>query len=147
MYATYNGKNVPLNEISLDDFAWDEQSIQDSQILTLHLTESDLMKIGTTLFASSQEALDEDPEYFQGEYMNDVPVPESERVFLEKPLLVATYLENAFWSRQTIIAILDAMKPSLSFNVEGVSYWIHDFRQAMKEGNDLAAEFGVWIKQ
>ncbi len=54
MYATINGKNVPLDEITLDDFGWDKQATQGSQTLRLHLTENDLVKVGTALFASAQ---------------------------------------------------------------------------------------------
>ena len=147
MHATFNGKKVPLDEITLDDIAWDKQSTRGSQTLTLHLRESDLVKVGTTLFASAQEALDEDPEYFQDEYMNDVPVPKSEHLLLEKPMLLASYLENSFWSRQTVLAILDAMEPPGASRPEKARYWIQDFRHVLKEVKGVAAEFGVWIKQ
>jgi hypothetical protein len=147
VYATFNGKKVPLDEITLDDIGWDKQATQDSQTLVLHLTENDLVKVGTALFASAQEALDEDPEYFQGEYMSDVPVPTSEHLFLENPMLLTSYLENAFWSRQTILAILDSMELPGSSSLEKATYWIQGFRQVLKAGEGVAVEFGVWVKQ
>jgi hypothetical protein len=147
MYATCNGKNVPLDDITLDDIGWDKQSARSSQTLILHLTESDLVKVGTALFASAQEALDEDPEYFQGEYMNDVPVPKSEHLFLENPMLLTSYLEISFWSRQTVLAILDAMELPESSGPEKARYWIQDFRQVLKDEEGVAVEFGVWVKQ
>jgi len=147
VYATINGKNVPLDEITLDDIGWDKQATQGSQTLGLHLTENDLVKVGTALFASAQEALDEDPEYFQGEYMNDVPVPKSEHVFLEEPMLLTSYLENAFWSRQTVLAILDSKELPGSSSPEKATYWIQDFRQVLKNGEGVVVEFGVWVRQ
>lgn len=106
MKAFVDGQEVPLQEISMDDQEWDHRRYHGTVALQLHFGEGDLLALGRLTFAEAQEARAEDPYYFEGNFSH-LPVPKSEKVFLEKPELIGVYLTAYdYWSYPTICNIV-----------------------------------------
>ena len=138
-----DGKLIPLEEITLDDVGWDKLDTFGNRYLTIYLSEPDLLFIGHQLFLYAKECIDDEPDYFEGEYRKDIPVPQTEQLFVEQPMLLVTYLENLFWTRETIVAILDLIGTT---SPSKTHYWIQNFRNIDIRNNTIALEFGVHVK-
>ena len=139
MKAEIDGKHIGLEEIELDDLGWDHCDVRGNLTLTLELLDDDLLDIGRSIFELAEEFREEDPGYFHDEDMDNVPVPESDQLFLEKPTVLEKYLEySSFWNRFTILALFDRVDTLR--NSKSPNYWIQNF-QGLKIGN-----YGVTLK-
>lgn len=143
MYATVDEKPIKLSEIALATFAWDRRDTTGSSAIKIHLSENDLRELGARLFLYAQTCTAEEADYFSGEYMRDVPRPGSEMIFNENPTLLATYLDDSFWSRETIVELLNSI--SFTDNQTAPRYWIQYFKQLTVIDEDVVAEFGLWV--
>lgn len=139
MRAVLNGNSIQLEAIALDDFGWDHADTHGDHVLTLYLTKNELLEVGKALWNYAEECLADEPDFFEGEFRKDIPVPQSETVFVEQPERLGTYLNDSFWSREAIVAVLDAAHaPGTSAQH---SFWIQDFKRANLQGDDIGLEF------
>jgi hypothetical protein len=142
MHATLNGNPTRLEEITLDEFGWEKTGNQGAATLILYLTQTDLLSIGDKVFQYAIECRAEEPGFFQEEGMKDVPVPKSEHVFVEDPSLLAVYLDESFWSRTTLLAILNSMGVVRSPEPH---CWIENFGRYIADGDLPGFVFGAAI--
>ncbi len=106
MKAFLNNKPIPLQHLTVDSLGWDHHNVKGSLDLILELDEEDLMFVGSGLFSQAQEFEAEEPGYFDDEDF-EVPVPISEHMFVDDPLLIEQYIQNStFWSHETIMLIV-----------------------------------------
>ena len=141
MQAFIDGKKVLLEDIELDDIGWDHSRTYGENILSIELTEEDRMALGREIFAIVQQYCAEEPNYFEDEYMKDIPVPNSETIFREKPASLRSYFEEDFWKREAVIALMNRMDACRESKQP--RYWIRDFRGMVVDHNKVALELGV----
>jgi hypothetical protein len=140
MRATANGEPLLVAAITLDDFGWDSRSSRGPVSVVLRLDEPELLAVGAALHGYAQECLAEDPAFFEGEFRQDIPVPTSARLFVDQPGLLGTYLEDPFWKREAVLAILDA-----GGSTGAGTHLIQDFRRVQAEDDTVAVEFGATV--
>lgn len=142
MRVTVNNQTIDPANIALDSFGWDNEEARGPLSLVIHLEPDALLTIGQRIWAFAQECLADEPDLFEGEYGQDIPQPSSEQVFVEQPTLLATYLEDMFWSRETIIAIIGVVTNDVGYRPG--DYLIVDFRTLDVTTELVRLEFGVW---
>lgn len=142
MKALVDGKQVPLEHITLADLEWDHRRYHGTATLILQLTAEDLLAIGKAVYTESKVAIAEDPKYFEDEFAH-LPVPASETVFLDDPSLLGVYLtELAYWDRITIEKVVDRIE-YLSNSKRENRYLIVEFRRVTVEERQINLTLGV----
>lgn len=107
MRATLDGQVIEPRLVGLDDLAFD-RGHHGSRRVTLSLDAADLRAVGGALRSYVEEARADEPGFFDDNLMNDVSVPPSSDFLVQEPDLIATYLTEPFWARETVIAMLRA---------------------------------------
>ncbi len=89
---------VPPGDVGLGIFAWDHGDTPGDVELVVELDADDLLALGRRLKAHADEWVAEEPDYFEGESMEDVPRPLSDDLFVTAPSLLSDYLRyGSFW--------------------------------------------------
>jgi hypothetical protein len=143
MVITVNNQVIDPLDIDLDPFGWDSNQVRGSVALVVRVRSDELLAIGRTLWDYAQQCLAEEPDCFEGEYREDIPVPYSERMFFEQPELLAVYLDNNFWAREAVMAILSLVIDMTTYNPVPAPYLIQDFRKLDMNAGILQVEFGA----
>lgn len=141
MQAILNGEAVPLEEVTLDSFGWDSSESVGTETLVLCLSSDDLRAVGQVLWEYAEECIADEPDYFEGEFREDIPVPESDALFIDDPMLLGLYLEDSFWNRETITAILN-LDP-LTGAAAKPTFQIENFQRVDPDGMGVLISFGV----
>lgn len=143
MRVTVNNHFIDPFDIDLDPFGWDSHKVRGHLSLILSLRNDELLLIGRKIWDFAQEAIAAESDYFEGGHRLDNPVPTSERMFVEEPELLAVYLDNNFWSRETVLAILGLVTDDAKYNPVPAPYLIQDFRQLELNAGTVQLEFGA----
>jgi hypothetical protein len=141
MRAVLNTQPVALQDVSLDDFGWDSPQTFGPLSLMLTLDITEFGGVGQTIWDYAQTCRTDEPDYFDSAYMQDVPIPTSPRMFVDNPHLIAVYLEDSFWTREMVLALLDVL-PRYIPNTRA-RYLIQDFRRILIDEHTVHIEFGA----
>jgi hypothetical protein len=135
-----DGRPVSPGAVSLDDLGWDHAATRGTVTVEVTVGPPELAAVGRALHAWAAEALDEDPDYFSGPTMDDVPGPPPEDAFERDPGALAGYLDHPFWARLAVLALLDALQPQ---GAAAPGLWLQDFRGAREREGCVVLEFGA----